>query len=144
MHLGLALTFAEDPKIFITKTGCKAHLKVLSADLYGLCCILEQSSLIQIHQKLSNSSMQFSYKRQSCKTFSVEQGYVDQICPSLNSPLTLHHASLCSNNIHFIFHHSHLQTWVDISTKQSFSSFWIVLHKNTSFVGSYTVECYNF
>ena len=71
---GLALTFAEDPKIFITQTGCKPHLKILGADLYGLCVILEQSSLIQIHQKLASSSMQFSFKRTTVKTYSVETG----------------------------------------------------------------------
>ena len=74
VFLGLALTFAEDAKIFITKTNCRPHLKVLKADLYGLCCILEQTSLIQIHQKLASSSMQFSYKRQTIKTHSVETG----------------------------------------------------------------------
>ena len=104
MHLGLALTFAEDPKIFITKTGCKPHLKVLSADLYGLCCILEQSSLIQIHQKLASSSMQFSYKRQSCKPFSVEQGYVQSMNLSLCTTPTHTHTHTHTHTL------SHTQT----------------------------------
>ena len=75
IELGFALTFAEDQKVFITKTGCRPHLKILSADLDGLCVILEQSSLIQIHQKLASSSMQFSFKRTTSKTFSVETGW---------------------------------------------------------------------
>ena len=70
----MKLTFAEDAKIFITQTACKPHLAVDDGNLYALLCILDDSSLIQIHQKLNSNSIQFAFLRDTVKTFSVEKG----------------------------------------------------------------------
>ena len=71
--------------------------------MYALLCILDDASLIQIHQRLHSNSMEFAFLRDTIITHSIEKG--------------------------------RLQAWVDCTTKEPYSFFYLILHKNTSLIG---------
>ena len=72
----MKITFPEDAKVFITQTACQPHVVIDDGELYALLCILDDSSLIQIHQKLNSNSMEFSFLRDTIITKSIEKGKI--------------------------------------------------------------------
>ena len=57
-------------------TTVKPKLHIKDARLYIQVCLLNPQSLIRVHQKLANNTLQFPYMSNVIKTYSVEIGHV--------------------------------------------------------------------
>ena len=70
--------FFSAPRFFVTQsTTVTPKLHIKDARLYVQVCLLAPQSLIKIHQRLANGTLQLPYMANVVKTFSVEVGHLE-------------------------------------------------------------------
>ena len=126
---------ADSARFFVSSVAAsKPLLKITSAKMHVQACLLKPECLIRVHSRLSGGgSLQLPYVSKHCTPPLVLPSFHLLYLYTFTNISFFQMAYVTRT---FTVEVGHVYTWIDISLKSEYQSVIVLLHKNTTMIGS--------